>query len=199
VGLEDEGGVGGAAPHEYVVNEKMSENKTDYAKYLINSLAQYLEYVEHNWSDLKMDIDDYYDSREHTPHVWPLAIDGGWTLTSGYGLRKNPFDSGYEYHEGIDLADDRGTQIYASASGVVTSARSEYGFGLTLVIDHGNGYSTRYSHCSKLLVAKGEEVLQGQLIALMGNTGRSTGTHLDFRVYKDGKTVNPLDMLDKLD
>ena len=70
------------------------------------------------------------------------------------------------------------------------------GYGLNILIDHGNGYQTRYSHCNSLLVAAGDEVSQGQVIATMGATGRVTGVHLDFRVYLDGAAINPLSVLD---
>ena len=73
----------------------------------------------------------------------------------------------------------------------------EYGsFGLTILIDHGNGYETRYSHCSNLLVSEGDTVVQGQIIATMGATGRATGVHCDFRVYLDGTAIDPMTVLD---
>ncbi len=191
-------GKGGAVIHAYAVGENMSlADKLDYAKYLVGSIAQHIEYAEQNWSELRTDIENYYSSLEYIPHVWPVS-DSKSVITSGYGLRSDPFsDGGYEYHEGIDIADEYGTAILASASGIVSFAGWDGGFGYSIVIDHGNGYKTKYSHCAKLLVAKGTEVAQGAKIALMGSSGRSTGSHLDFRVYRDGKSLNPMDLLDK--
>ncbi len=184
-------GKGGAVIHGYVVGGSMSlADKLDYAEYLVSSIAQHIEYAERNWSELKTDIEDYYSSLKYIPHVWPVA-DTGSVITSFFGLRRDPFNnSGYEYHEGIDIADDYGTAILASASGTVAFAGWDGGFGYCVILDHGNGYSTKYSHCAKLLVSKGEIVSQGAKIALMGSTGRSTGNHLDFRVYRDGKALN---------
>jgi murein DD-endopeptidase MepM/ murein hydrolase activator NlpD len=199
VGLEDNNGVGGGVFHNYYVGKNMTlKQKIEYAKGLVGDIAKYLEYAENNWSDLKTDLDNYYKEQEHTPHIWPVATDGNWLISSRYGMRKDPFGNGYELHEGIDIADDRGSAIFASASGTVIEAHYESGFGNTITIDHGNGYTSQYSHCSKLLVSAGDEVLQGERIALMGSTGRSTGSHLDFRVYLHGKPVNPMDLLDDI-
>lgn len=99
-------------------------------------------------------------------------------------------------HAGLDVGDKAGSPIYASENGVVESAGwGRGGWGNTVVVDHGNGMKTRYSHASKVLVAAGQPVSKGQTIALVGSTGRSTGPHLDFRIYLNGRTVNPLQYL----
>ena len=137
---------------------------------------------------------------EYVPHVWPVRFSEVGYLSSGYGSRIDPVTGeSNEFHAGIDLADKPNTKIHASASGIVTEAHESSGYGLTILIDHGNGYTSRYSHCSSLLVAVGDEVSQGQVIALMGSTGRATGVHLDFRIYVNGSTVNPLTVLDEMD
>ncbi len=138
------------------------------------------------------------DTEEYIPHVWPVRFSDHGYISSYFGYRIDPVTGeGSEFHGGIDLADKLGTKIHASASGVVTEAKESSGYGLNIVIDHGNGYQTRYSHCNSLLVSEGDTVSQGQVIATMGATGRVTGVHCDFRVYLDGTAIDPLTVLDE--
>ncbi len=138
------------------------------------------------------------DSEEYVPHVWPVRFSDHGYISSYFGTRIDPVTGeGLEFHGGIDLADKPGTKIHASASGVVVDAYESGGFGLNILIDHGNGYQTRYSHCNSMLVEEGDTVKQGQVIATMGATGRVTGVHLDFRVYLDGEAIDPLLLLDE--
>jgi murein DD-endopeptidase MepM/ murein hydrolase activator NlpD len=120
----------------------------------------------------------------------------GTNFTSGYGVRSDPFKGRAAMHAGIDLAGPIGTPIYATADGVVQ--RSEYnngGYGNLVELDHGHGIQTRYGHLSKSMVAAGQKVKRGDMIALMGSTGRSTGSHLHYEVRIDGKAVNPVPFL----
>lgn len=136
---------------------------------------------------------------EYIPHVWPVHFSEIGSITSCFGYRTNPTAGvGTEFHGGVDLADRPGSKIYASASGTVVEAGDNGGYGLTILVDHGNGYKTRYCHCSSLLVSEGDSVSQGEIIATMGRTGRVTGVHLDFRVYIDDTPVDPLEILDPL-
>ncbi|MCQ2545926.1 MAG: peptidoglycan DD-metalloendopeptidase family protein [Clostridia bacterium] len=120
--------------------------------------------------------------------VWPSAT--SHTISSEYGWRICPFH-GREFHGAIDIAAGYGTGILASASGTVISAGWNGGFGNSVRIDHGGGLVTMYNHCSSLLVSPGQHVSRGQTIAKVGSTGSSTGPHIDYRVFKDGSTVNP--------
>jgi len=96
------------------------------------------------------------------------------------------------YHKGCDIANSIGTPIVAADSGyVMLAGRDTAGYGLQIVINHGNGFITRYAHLSKILVKAGQSVERGQKIALMGNTGRSTGPHLHFEIIRNGVCVNP--------
>ena len=134
---------------------------------------------------------------EFIPHVWPVRFSEVGYISSYYGTRIDPVTGeGSEFHAGVDMADQRYTKIHAAASGTVIEAEYSGGYGLTILIDHGNGYSSRYCHCENLLVSEGDTVAQGQVIATMGATGRVTGVHLDFRIYVDGAAVNPLSVLD---
>ncbi len=137
---------------------------------------------------------------ESTPHVWPVRFGESGYISSFFGTRLDPVTGeSTQFHGGIDLADKAGTKIHASASGTVVEATDFAGYGLTILIDHGNGYQSRYSHCSALLVEEGDEVTQGQVIATMGATGRVTGVHLDFRIYLDGELIDPMTVLDPAD
>jgi murein DD-endopeptidase MepM/ murein hydrolase activator NlpD len=112
-------------------------------------------------------------------------------MSSGFGPRVDPFTGGTEFHEGIDFAAPEGTQIRAVAAGIVTWAGPRGGYGNMVQVDHGNGYATRYGHAYKVLVHVGETVSRGDALALVGNTGRSTGPHVHFEVLRDGHQVNP--------
>ena len=131
-------------------------------------------------------------SRNLHQEVFPAGrpITKGW-LSSKYGTRNDPFTGKPEFHKGVDLAGKEGSDIIGVAAGVVTWAGKRYGYGNLVEINHGNGYVTRYGHAKEVLVKVGEAVKKGHKIALMGNTGRSTGPHVHFEVWMDGKTVNP--------
>lgn len=124
-------------------------------------------------------------------------VPGGRPVESGYisslyGQRTDPFHGNQTNHPGLDFAGAAGTQVLAVADGIVSHAGTDGGYGRSIEITHGNGYVTRYAHNAKLLVAPGQTVRRGDPIALMGSTGRSTGTHLHFEVMRDGRRVNPL-------
>jgi murein DD-endopeptidase MepM/ murein hydrolase activator NlpD len=113
-------------------------------------------------------------------------------LSSGYGRRLNPITHKRSLHDGVDISAPIGTPVYAPASGRVTRADlAEPGYGKVMIIDHGNGYTTRYMHLGEFEVRAGDTVQAGQLIAKSGNTGRSTGPHTHIGVFKDGKPIDP--------
>ena len=114
----------------------------------------------------------------------------GW-LSSHYGYRTDPFSGKRTWHDGVDLAGKDGSDIIAVAAGVVTWAGERYGYGKLVEVDHGNGHKTRYGHASAISVAVGDVVQKGQVLALMGSTGRSTGPHVHFEVLKDGRSQDP--------
>lgn len=119
---------------------------------------------------------------------WPLR----GRITSPFGNRRDPFTGRQAFHAGIDVAADSGTPIRAAAAGRVTFVGWEGGYGLTVRIDHGDGLVTRYSHNSRNAVAVGQWVEAGQVVAYVGSTGRSTGPHVDFGVYRNGEAQDPL-------
>ena len=123
-----------------------------------------------------------------SPHGRPITK--GW-LSSYYGKRADPFHGRQQMHKGVDFAGQMGADIIATGAGVVTWAGKRYGYGQLVEINHGNGLSTRYGHCQEILVQVGERIEQGQRIALMGSSGRSTGPHVHYEVLKNGNQVNP--------
>jgi murein DD-endopeptidase MepM/ murein hydrolase activator NlpD len=122
-----------------------------------------------------------------TPSVWPVR---GW-VTSGFGTRKSPFTGRRIMHSGIDIATKTGTSIQAPADGIVSFSGTKGSFGKVLVIDHGYGYVTFYGHCSKLMKNVGDKVKRGDIVAKVGNSGRSTGPHLHYEVRVNGVATNP--------
>ncbi|MCQ2959961.1 MAG: M23 family metallopeptidase [Bacteroidales bacterium] len=126
---------------------------------------------------------------QHIPGIQPLKT---YKYVSGYGTRMHPIYKTLRTHSGIDLVAPSGTKIYATGDGVVKTADFERGYGKTVVIDHGYKYQSMYAHCSELLVHKGQKVKRGEVIALVGNTGVSTGSHLHYEIIKNGQKVNPI-------
>ena len=126
-----------------------------------------------------------------TPSIWPAV---GW-LTDGFGSRKDPFHGETAFHNGLDIAADKGAPIYASASGVVQSAGWSGDYGNLVVISHEFGLTTRYAHMSKIEVKAGERVERGQVVGFIGATGRASGPHLHYEVWANGQPLNPLKFL----
>ena len=112
-------------------------------------------------------------------------------ITSGFGVRKDPFTEKHKFHKGIDIACAGVTKVVASAEGTVVFSGTKQVYGKTVIVEHRNGYRTLYGHLSKLGVKKGQEVKQGQKLALSGMTGRSTGPHLHFEVRRRGQPERP--------
>ncbi len=123
----------------------------------------------------------------HTPAIRPAQ---GW-ITSRFDYRVSPFTGRREFHKGIDIANRKGTPIVATADGVVSFMGDKGSLGQVVIIDHGYGIVTRYAHIDKGLKQRGERVRRGDVVALMGNTGRSTGPHLHYEVRLNGVPVNP--------
>jgi murein DD-endopeptidase MepM/ murein hydrolase activator NlpD len=139
-------------------------------------------------------VEQLQDKHRHlasSPAIWPTK---GW-LTSRFGSRISPFTGRRQFHSGIDVAGRRGTDVVASARGVVKFAGKRGPLGNVVIIDHGYGVRTHYGHSDELFVKRGEEVERGQRIASLGNTGRSTGPHLHYSVEVAGKAVNPLNYI----
>lgn len=122
----------------------------------------------------------------------PAALPGEGPLSSGFGLRTDPFSGRQAMHHGIDLAAPEGSPVRAALPGVVRAAGDRGGYGLTVEVEHEGGYTTLYAHASELLVKAGERVTPGQTIARVGHSGRSTGAHLHLEVRRNQRAVDPL-------
>ena len=154
----------------------------------LDDLSAQLEYNQSQMAVLESLIIDRKLGDAQLPDVWPTSE--GW-ISSGYGYRIDPFDGKRSFHSGLDIAAPAGTPIKAVASGVVTDVYNDRAYGLTLEINHGNGYVTRYAHTGEVGVEEGDKVTKGQTVATIGSSGRATGPHLHFEVYKDSRSVNP--------
>lgn len=137
------------------------------------------------------DLEVQFEYLESIPDLMPTT----GKLTSKFGNRRDPFSRRIQFHQGIDIANSRGTNITSSGKGTVTFSEYNGGYGRTIIIDHGNEYKTLYAHCNKLLVNVGDKVDKGQLIAQIGSTGRSTGNHLHFEIQENNKPINPYNIL----
>lgn len=173
------------------------ENEIDTLDELKEQLAQMdtlmTEQAE-TMNKLISDVDKQLAYLNALPDAWPLQ----GRITSWYGWRTNPYNSrSKEFHEGIDIASSYGSAIRAAGDGVVTFAGYKGSWGRMILISHGYGYVSQYTHNSSLLVKNGDKVKKGDVIARLGNTGRSTGPHLHFGVAKNGKWINPMDLLNK--
>jgi murein DD-endopeptidase MepM/ murein hydrolase activator NlpD len=123
-----------------------------------------------------------------TPSIWPTK---GW-MSSRFGYRISPFTGKREFHRGIDISTRMSAPIVVPADGIVSNISWDRGYGRILSVKHGYGLMTRYAHIKEALVKKGRYVKRGETVALVGNTGRSTGPHLHYEVHLNGVAVNPL-------
>ncbi len=142
-------------------------------------------------------LESYYKNRhlylEAIPAIQPIANEKLKRIASGFGSRIHPIYKTRKSHTGIDFTAPSGTEIYATGNGIVThSGNQGDGYGNKVIINHGYGYETLYGHCSRVLVRKGQKVKRGQKIALVGNTGQSSGPHLHYEVIRNDVKINPV-------
>lgn len=142
---------------------------------------------EQSLQELQAYFQDQKSMLASVPSVWPTR---GW-VTSDFGSRLDPYTSERVMHAGLDIAGPHGKEVVAPSDGTVVFAGLEGGYGNVLVIDHGYGIKTRYGHLASIKVKAGERVKRGDIIAAMGNTGRSTGPHLHYEVRVNGIAQNP--------
>jgi murein DD-endopeptidase MepM/ murein hydrolase activator NlpD len=126
-----------------------------------------------------------------TPSIWPVT---GW-LSSSFGRRTDPFNGDAAFHDGIDIAADRGQPVFATAEGQVASAGYSGDYGNLVVIKHSFGLETRYGHLLRSAVRAGQPVHRGDVIGFVGSTGRSTSPHLHYEVWLNSRLINPLRLL----
>ena len=183
-------GIGGSIPEDLDIDISL-EKKHDR---LIRDMHEQVDHLEHASNFQLQELENVLSKLEEkrnllasTPSIQPVF----GSITSGFGYRQSPFTGRREMHKGLDIAAPKGTPIIATADGIVTFAGSKGLLGNTIVVDHGHGISTRYAHCSKILKSRGDGVKRGDIIARVGNTGRSTGPHLHYEVRINNLQVNP--------
>lgn len=156
------------------------------------ALGETLDVLGPRMDDVQRTLQQYESLDGVLPQVWPVEDP---VLTSPFGWRKSPYSAGWKFHGGLDLAVPYGSPIVATNDGLVTFAGWDNGHGNMVVLDHGHGVSSRYCHASRLLVAVGDQVKFGDVVALVGSTGVSTGPHLHYELFFDGEKVDPLPYL----
>ena len=128
---------------------------------------------------------------EHIPAIQPVMNKDLKRVASGYGMRIDPVYHVRRFHQGMDFTAPTGTEVFATGNAKVEFAGWKQGYGNTVILDHGYGYKTLYAHLYKTLVRKGQKVRRSDVIALVGNTGKSTGPHLHYEVRLNGKAIDP--------
>lgn len=169
----------------------VAKPNADQLNTLVEELQAAAKIREQSLLELKKKVAAHNARLAVTPSIWPTNGD----VTSRFGWRNSPFGWGNDWHPGIDIANSQGTAIMATADGQVVMSGWYGGYGKCVQIDHGNGIVTLYGHNSQLDVAVGQWVKKGEVIAYMGNTGASTGSHLHYEVRVNGTAVNPAKFL----
>lgn len=192
---EDEQGVGGPTAADRAnlmakLNDASGLNQADWHHQIVAIRQQSYQRLA-SFQEISWYLSNERSLFNATPSMWPTE----GQITSPFGYRVDPMsladgESG-EFHSGIDIANKPDTLIYTTADGTVRASGWSHGYGNVVVIDHGYGLSTLYGHTAKALVKAGDHVRRGQVIAYMGTTGRSTGAHLHYEVWRNGKPVNP--------
>ncbi len=186
-------GIGGVVVNE---NSKIDNLLPDFTSSItslemdIDALTRKVKLELSSYEDIYDKVLENSDRIKSIPTIRP--VNGGY-LNAGFGYRADPFDRVKRFHYGQDITVNNRTPIYAPADGIVKSARYMGGFGKSVKIDHGFGYTTFYAHLSKFNIERGKQIKRGDLIGFSGNTGRSTGPHLHYEVHYYGKPQNPLD------
>ena len=124
-----------------------------------------------------------------------LPVRGDYRISSGFGIRNDPFTGGLAMHEGLDFTASTGTQVIATAKGTVTRSGWDFGYGNVIEVQHAEGFSTRYAHLSKRIALVGDVIERGSVLGEVGSTGRSTGPHLHYEVFIRDRVINPAQVL----
>lgn len=184
-------GIGGSMPEDLDPTIEMKERQSALLQEMheqVRDLDLATTSQQERFKSIYGHLEEQRNMLACTPTVRP--VDGGY-LSSSFGYRTSPFTNRKEFHKGLDISVKQGTPIIATADGVVTFSGKKGLLGNTIIIDHGYGLITRYGHAQKLLKKRGEAVKRGEIVAYVGNTGRSTGPHVHYEVMLNGVQVNP--------
>jgi murein DD-endopeptidase MepM/ murein hydrolase activator NlpD len=189
-------GIGGSMPNDLASNLDLASEHDKLVKNMHEQVAQLQvvsNYKEKDFKTLLGILEEQRNILSATPSILPTK----GHITSRFGYRKSPFTGRREIHKGIDISNKKGTPIAAAADGIISFAGARGLFGRIITIDHGHGLVTYYAHLDKILKSKGERVRKGEIIAKMGDTGRTTGAHLHYEVQLNGVPVNPTKYIGK--
>ncbi|MFH1715631.1 MAG: M23 family metallopeptidase [Elusimicrobiota bacterium] len=189
--LEAEG-VGGPLPADEAIMQRYLSGDLKFSMQEFNTMINQINSEIKSRLDSSNEIFNYLDEQRgiesSRPSIWPTT----GRITSRFGSRVHPLTGRIEFHKGIDIANKSGTPILATSDGKVLYAGRWGSYGRVIIIDHGNGYSSRYAHLLSFEISRGDQVKKGRLIALMGTSGISTGTHLHYEVRFKNTARNPL-------
>lgn len=184
-------GIGGIPQNELDLDIPLEEKHNT----LIREMHEQVDQTNHAAKIQSLDFTTLIEKLEQkrnllasTPSIRPVD---GW-ITSKFGYRKSPFTGRKEFHSGLDIANKSGTKLIATANGRVSYAAKKMYIGNLIIIDHGFGRVTKYGHLKKIFVKRGQKIKRGDVIGLLGNSGRSTGPHVHYEVRINGTPVNPL-------
>ena len=183
-------GIGGSMPDDLDPSLPLDQDHDRLMRNMHSQMEQIQQASsaqEDNFGSLLKSLEKKRNILASTPSLRPAK---GW-ISSDFGYRISPFTGRREFHNGLDIAAKEGTPIIAPADGVITFSAHKWLIGNMLTIDHGYGVITQYGHIKEFVVKKGDHVKRGQVIAMMGNTGRSTGPHVHYIVRLNGVPVNP--------
>lgn len=185
-------GVGGSEKYTYLDGFTNSE--------LLRETSDKMDLVERRLHSQSLSFKELLDLAKNKekmlasiPAIQPVRNNDLKKMASGYGYRIDPIYKTRRMHSGMDFTANTGTEVYATGDGVIEALeRSGWGYGNCIVVNHGFGYKTRYAHLSAFKIKAGQRVKRGELIGLVGSTGKSTGPHLHYEVEKSGNKVNPI-------
>jgi murein DD-endopeptidase MepM/ murein hydrolase activator NlpD len=187
-------GVGGPTPRNMDPKAALDETRQSLMREMHSQIGQ-LNLAAVNQEDDFVSLVSHFEKQRKLiasiPTIRPVSPDAEQLVSSRFEYRNNPFTGAREFHRGIDISARDGTPIYATAAGTVTFAGLKGPLGKTIIIDHGHGLTTTYGHCRQILKLQGERVNRWDTIALVGNTGSSTGPHIHYEVALYGVQVNP--------
>lgn len=169
-------------------SNKEPKDETTLIRDELSHLQKELPVLIESFEETVEAITSYEEQLQAIPTIYPAA-DG--RISSHFGERSDPFTGRISFHSGLDIAAPRGTEIYAAADGTVETVTRHQGYGNKIIIDHENEYRTLYAHLHTMAVESGDEVQKGDVIGGMGTTGRSTGVHLHYEVFRKGELVDP--------
>jgi murein DD-endopeptidase MepM/ murein hydrolase activator NlpD len=154
-------------------------------------LSELLSVIGSRLDSVRDSVERRHALASATPSVWPVA---GW-LSSSYGKRTDPFTKGPDFHPGLDISADYGQPVLATGDATVSTAGANGAYGNMITLDHGFGMVTKYGHLSRIAVVNGQQVKRGDVIGYVGSTGRSTGSHLHYEVWMNGRLTDPMTLL----